>query len=410
MNKNKRKFAAVILAAGYSSRMKAFKPLLPVGETTALEMILKALKQAGVHQTIVVTGHERNKLQPIIAAAEATEAYNTEFDKGMFSSIKKGLQAGSETYCDASGFFLIPVDCPLISAEVLKLLMQQVEHQTSEDVFFVPVFEGKKGHPLYIPHIYIKEIFNYDGPGGLKGITDKYWDKMIRVPVNEEECVMDMDTPESYQEILDFVKAGRVREDLQQLIQGRRIFLVRHGETQQHQEKMFIGQYDIPLNDDGRMQAERMAEQIAADNPKTDRIYMSPLQRAVETARVLKTVLEAEQQIEYKLCEIKDFKEINLGKWDGMTIREVKQRYPSEYERRGQEIFTFKIGNKAENFYDVQYRAVKALRKILMKDTAEDIIIVSHSAVIRALENNLKGLKVDCKWDKLEKGSYVYIR
>lgn len=409
MKRNKRKFAAVILAAGYSSRMKTFKPLLHVGETTALEGLLAALNHAGIHQITVVTGHERGKLQPIIAEAGATETYNDEFDNGMFSSIKKGLQAGSETYCDASGFFLMPVDCPLISDKTVQKLMEQVEQQAWGDDFYVPVFEGKKGHPLYIPRVYVNEILNYDGPGGLKGITDKYWDKMIRVPVNDEGCVMDMDTPESYQEILDFVKAGRMRENLQQLAAGKRIFLVRHGETQQHQEKMFIGQYDVPLNDKGRMQAKRTAEEIVAAIPKTGRVYVSPLQRAAETARILKYVFESKLHSQYELCEIDGFKEINLGDWDGMPIREVKEKYPVEYQRRGSDIFTFKIGNKAENFYDVQYRAIKALRKILKDDASEDIVIVSHSAVIRALENNLRGLRVNDEWQKIEKGMYCCI-
>ena len=72
-------------------------------------------------------------------------------------------------------------------------------------------------------------------------------------------------------------------------------------------------------------------------------------------------------------------------------------------------MFLFKTGNKSENFYDVQYRAVKALRHILKKDNAEDIIIVSHSAVIRALENNLKGLRVDDDWQPVSKGSFRII-
>ncbi|MBQ3184817.1 MAG: histidine phosphatase family protein, partial [Firmicutes bacterium] len=92
--------------------------------------------------------------------------------------------------------------------------------------------------------------------------------------------------------------------------------------------------------------------------------------------------------------------------WDGRAVRTVREEYPEEYARRGRDIFTFKIGNKAENFYDVQYRAVRALRKILEEDDSRNIVIVSHSAVIRALENNLKGDRVDDPWESLAKGEY----
>ena len=101
--------------------------------------------------------------------------------------------------------------------------------------------------------------------------------------------------------------------------------------------------------------------------------------------------------------------EINLGKWDGRPVREIKEKYPEEYSRRGRDIFVFKTGNRAENFYDVQYRAVGALREILLQDSSEDIIIVSHSAVIRALENNLRGMRVDDDWNSLPKGSFRII-
>ena len=55
-------FAAVIMAAGYSSRMKSFKPLLAVGGETAVERLIRAAKEAGIHRLVVVTGHERQRL------------------------------------------------------------------------------------------------------------------------------------------------------------------------------------------------------------------------------------------------------------------------------------------------------------------------------------------------------------
>lgn len=486
-------YCGVILAAGYSSRMQAFKPLLPVGEMTAIERSIAALKGAGVRNIAVVTGHNRESLLPVISkAGNIIEAYNEDYAKGMFSSIKTGLAAVRENFTDAKGIFLMPVDCPLISSNVLEILMNAIDieetamqHEAANadgaadtakaagektaGFFHVPVFEGKKGHPLMIPASYIDEICRYDGSGGLKAITDKYWDRMIRVPVSEEGCLLDMDTPAGYEEIKEFLEAGCERMPLRELAKGRRIFLVRHGQTRQHREKMFIGRYDVPLAEDAQADIKAIAEKIAQEleekfrldfspeqwflntgalttkasqeqNPVNKRktataealhdgiaIYSSPLKRALQTAEIIRDELKKSETLSepfneepnevaggitagIKVHVEENLQEISLGRWDGRTIREIKEEFPEEYERRGRDIFAFKTGNKSENFYDVQYRAVKALRKILQEDEAKNIIIVSHSAVIRSLENNLKGYRVDDDWQQLAKGDYRVIK
>lgn len=565
-------FGAIILAGGYSSRMKAFKPLLPVGRSTAIETLIAAFRDAGIANIAVVSGHNREKLLPVIKRAGVDEVYNANYDAGMFSSIRAGLGYAKGAFTRVQGFFLIPVDCPLIGKAVLERLMEAAEagllgkgdaaldeaagslasngvfafqpvndalpaggvkkvvtkiamgeemgkpvaaamavtagsHEAVNGVavndalpagglkkavtksaktmknFYVPVFEGKKGHPLLIPVAYSEEICSYDGPGGLKAITDRYWDRMIRVSVEDEGCLLDMDTPAGYEEILDFQKSGGRRESLQELAAGRRIFLVRHGQTRQHAEKMFIGRYDVPLSEDARGQVEAMAESLAsvlADQaacrdasspciPVADKvvcsdslnccipaadggaskhdhpaersggaairggvIYTSPLRRAQQTAEIIWDVLmqeathdrkfmsaapkikqrnddEGENRCAWEVRQVADLQEIALGDWDGKPIREIKEQYPLEYERRGADIFAFKTGNRAENFYDVQYRVVKALRRILLEDSSRDIILVTHSTVIRALENNLKGLRVDDPWEQLPKNDFRVI-
>lgn len=443
------KIGTIILAAGYSSRMNAFKPLLPVGGKTAVSRLAEASMDAGINRIMVVTGYRCEAIREELArirgdvASVLKEAYNADFDDGMFSSIKCGLAKSHALWPDADGFFLMPVDCPLVSSAVLKHMMETVVAAGEDDLdatslsegnavgtnglrdFFVPVFEGKKGHPLFIPKRYVDEICDYDGPGGLKAITDQYWDRMERVSVDEEGCVLDMDTPEGYREIEAFLQNGCRRQALRALAAGRRIFLIRHGETQQHAEKMFIGRYDVPLSERGKEDVKEMAGRLAG-TLQIKRIYVSPLQRAVQTAEILQETLEAladknataEEAVtghklrapqELELCTVADLQEISLGDWDGRKISEIKEKYPDAYRRRGEDMFTFKIGNKAENFYDVQYRAVRALRKILQEDDARDIVLVTHNAVIRALENNLRGLRVDDIWEKLPKGGFVVV-
>lgn len=142
---------------------------------------------------------------------------------------------------------------------------------------------------------------------------------------------------------------------------------------------MFIGRYDVPLAEDAEEDIRKTAEELRyilavsqtsegndgkakKDDAKAPFcIYTSPLARARQTAEIIKDAMGKSAEIRI----VDDFTEISLGSWDGRPIREIRERYPEEYKRRGKDIFSFKIGNGSENFYDVQYRAVKALRKIL---------------------------------------------
>lgn len=409
-------FGALILAAGYSSRMGSFKPLLPVGEMPAIKRLVYSIYRSGIKDIIIVTGYNRELLLPCIKeqsiqlGAEGChifEAYNANYDMGMFSSICTGLEATRALSVKKDGYFLMPADCPLINEKILKAMMEKIEDKGRADEFCVPVFEGKKGHPLFIPECYTAEIRAYKGSGGLKAITDKYRDKMHRVSVDDESCILDMDTPEGYEEIKSFLKRGCVSEDIRELARGRRIFLIRHGETRRHSEKMFIGQYDVPLNDDGRNQIRSLAAELASFDINIGSIYCSDLSRGRESAEIIADRLEEKTGRAVSLCPKKELREINLGPWDGRPISEIKAEYPDEYRMRGEDIFTFKTGNKSENFYDLQYRSVKALRDILQQDKHRDIVIVTHSGVIRALENNLSGQRVDDEWGKIEKGCFI---
>lgn len=460
------RYGAVILAAGLSSRMKEFKPLLPVDGQPALAGLTETLRGAGIRDIVLVTGYRREDLQEEIDRLRLTEAYNENYEKGMFSSIQTGLAKAGASFPDKQGVFLIPVDCPLITIRVLRELMVAADGAREAGAtagarndcpaeggwYFVPTFEGKKGHPLLIAAEHIPEILEHDGEGGLKAVTERHWEKMVRVPVPDEEILLDMDTPEGYEAIRQFVAHGFRREKLEVLSARKRVILVRHGQTRQHDEPMFIGQYDVPLDEEGRQQArdlgnrivELIREDVRAERtwvegislgkqplPAIERIYSSDLSRASETASIIAehinqaygpgapeetNVMNAmmgmgslpgasdAKPVHVEVHPLEGLREIGLGDWDGQPVSQIRREHPREYERRGEDLFTFKTGNRGENFYDMQYRAVAALREILEDDYARNIIIVAHSGVIRALENNLRGSRVDDEWEPLGKG------
>lgn len=385
------RIGAVILAAGYSSRMGAFKPGLHIGDETVISRLVTSFRAAGISDIVVVSGHNRQELWSLINGLEVTESYNENYPEGMFTSIQAGVQKTDKAL---RGFFLIPVDCPLLEAETIDLLVSNIRDDSS---FVVPCYRGKKGHPLYIPMKYRDEILSCDGNGGLKAITDKYDDQMIRIETGRESTVMDMDTPAAYEKLKSFYQRGMKSESLAELANGRSFYLIRHGQPQQHRDKIFLGQTDVPLSDEGRKQAEKARAALPVG---IRRIYSSDLKRALQTAEI----------IGGQIIATKGFREMNLGSWDGRYIEDIKREYPELYQKRGRNLFAFKTGNKAENFYDLQYRTVKSLIDILKKDSSPEIFIVAHSGVIRCIETNLRGGSVEDEWQKPDTGQIRVVR
>lgn len=392
---DKYRLGALVLAAGYSSRMGAFKPLLRIGDTTAMERILALLKASDIQRPLVVTGHNKEALELLLRRNKADYIFNENYAEGMFTSIQKGLlRMVSDPSVEYSGFLLMLSDCPLIPPEVIRLLAQK--HRENPESFIVPCYKGKKGHPLLIPARYVQEILFYGGDGGLKAITSKYEENMIKLEVEQEAVLLDMDTPAGYEELLRYderskSRVGRKEHSWKELLDGRRVFLVRHGQIRQHREKIFLGQADIPLSDKGRSQAQAAGEILRGHALIKPVIHASDLDRVVETANIIIDTLGGEEPVPCMYHE--NLREMSLGEWDGRYIREIKDTYPEEYRKRGEAILTYKFGHYSENFYDLQYRVMKCFRNIVEQERAldlhQDIIMVSHTGVMKVLLSNL---------------------
>jgi len=191
-------YAAIVIAAGLSSRMGYFKPLLDIGGKPALTRLLDSISTAGLSRTCVVTGHGHETVEAALPPG-CIAVYNADYENGMFSSIQAGIEKATET--DAA--LLFPVDVPLVAPETIKGLVAEWE-KGDVSRFAVPEFEGKNGHPLLIPRAYFGAILDYTGEGGLKEIRNRYISEMLRYETNDRGCVLDMDTPEDYNQLLSY--------------------------------------------------------------------------------------------------------------------------------------------------------------------------------------------------------------
>ena len=161
-----------------------------------------------------------------------------------------------------------------------------------------------------------------------------------------------------------------------------RIFLVRHGATVLTAEDRFAGSTNVQLSDEGRGQASRLAERLRP--AKINAVYASPLDRTMETARIL----AAPHGLEVKPCD--GMREISHGHWEEMTRKEVDQKYPQEAAEWEKDPYTF-APSGGESGLAVTARALPALMEILRAHTNQKILVVSHKATIRLLLSSLLG-------------------
>ncbi len=189
--------AAIVLAAGFSSRMGVFKPLLAFGERTVTGHVVAVLREAGVRHIHVVTGCQAELLALELAALGATPVHNAKFAEGMFTSVQAGvasLPAGIE------GFLLLPVDVPLIRASTVRRVLDKAAATRAPIVH--PTFRGERGHPPFIGRALFGEILESDGEGGLRAILARHEREAASVAVFDRGCLMDMDRPDDYRRLV----------------------------------------------------------------------------------------------------------------------------------------------------------------------------------------------------------------
>lgn len=168
-----------------------------------------------------------------------------------------------------------------------------------------------------------------------------------------------------------------------------RFFLVRHGETIWNRERKYQGQSDIPLTDEGRIQAQSLSERLKDE--KIDVIYASDLGRTMETAEII---------AEYhgrKVVPAAPMRELSFGIWEGLTYDEIIQKWPKEYKRWQDNPYNEKPP-EGETLSELCERTSGFLMKAAKEHPDGRILVVSHAGPIRAILSVLLNLEQKLFW------------
>ncbi|MFO8086160.1 MAG: nucleotidyltransferase family protein [Desulfobacterales bacterium] len=192
------RFAAIILAAGFSSRMGQFKPLLPVGEKTVIEHTIGFFKKSDIGSIVVVTGHRASEISRVIRSSGARVVKNHEYERGMFSSVKTGIRNLNAEKTDA--FFIIPADICLVRPLTIRLLAAAFEKKFGKIIH--PCFGSKRGHPPLITASLIPVILKSETDYGLNTILQKYEHLAVDIHVPDRNILINMNSPRDYEDVL----------------------------------------------------------------------------------------------------------------------------------------------------------------------------------------------------------------
>lgn len=163
------------------------------------------------------------------------------------------------------------------------------------------------------------------------------------------------------------------------------IYLLRHGEIKGASTKRFIGQTDVGLSEAGLEHAALWQSYFS--RLKIDHVFASPLSRCIDMAAIVSGFEK------HAITLMDGLKEINLGKWDGKPIAEIRDKFSEEWEKRGKN-FTGYRPPLGESFFDLSQRVVPVFHQIVMEHPG-NILVVAHAGVNRMILCDLLNKEID---------------
>ncbi len=192
---------AIVLAAGQSRRMGIQKLLLPFGGKTVIAHIIDQLAASSVDEVYIVVGCQGKQVSEGLSGRPVSIVNNSNYKSGMLSSVRCGLNAISrqcETILVALG------DQPSITTKLIDQLLQNFA--SNEKQILVPLYDGRRGHPIIFSAVYRDEILTHYNDIGLRGLLHAHKEDIFELPVKTSGVLSDMDYPQDYQRELTLFK------------------------------------------------------------------------------------------------------------------------------------------------------------------------------------------------------------
>jgi molybdenum cofactor cytidylyltransferase len=198
MAQERRSVAALILAAGRSSRMGSHKLLLPYKGRPIVNWVLAAACASQAGPVIVVLGHEAERVDAALRAErQFLTIQNPHYAEGMSTSLKVGLAATPKV---ADGAIILLGDQPHITPEIINAMI--TESSTAPDAIIAASYQGRRGNPVLFPRQYFAELETITGDEGGRSLLARHPDRVRLVEIDDALAGQDIDTPAEYRALV----------------------------------------------------------------------------------------------------------------------------------------------------------------------------------------------------------------
>jgi molybdenum cofactor cytidylyltransferase len=189
-----RRVAAVVLAAGRSTRMGAVnKMLAEIGGKPLVRIAAEQAVASHAKPVIVVTGHEREKVEAALKGLPVRLVHNSDYADGLGTSLKAGIAAVPE---DADAAIVCLGDMPQVDAALIDRLIAALGPERGALVI-VPTIDGRRGNPVVWSRRFFHDLMSIQGDIGARHLIGTYAEAVVEIPVAGEAALTDVDTPES---------------------------------------------------------------------------------------------------------------------------------------------------------------------------------------------------------------------
>lgn len=202
--------AAIVPAAGRSTRMGRPKLVLEIGSEAVIRRVVRALGQGGAEPVLVVAPPVAEPGAVVLAdharGAGAVVVHCPGLTPDMRATVGVGIAALRERAVAPAGLLLAPGDSPGLGPELVGRVVARFRSDPTRIV--VPVYEGKRGHPLALPWDLALTIADLAEGVGVNVLLERHADRVVRLPVGDPGSVADLDTPEDYRRWVEGLPMG----------------------------------------------------------------------------------------------------------------------------------------------------------------------------------------------------------
>ena len=190
------KFAAVVLAAGRSTRMQANKLLADLNGKSLLANTIEQIQASGVDEIVVVTGHDAEAVAAALSPTKVVIIHNPQYANGLSTSVRCGIAAVKNF--DAA--FICLGDMPLIRAADMQRMMLKFNVEQGR-ILIAPTYRGQLGNPILWGQEHFTALMALEGDRGARSLLEASRDQITEIAVDHEGILLDADTPEALAEI-----------------------------------------------------------------------------------------------------------------------------------------------------------------------------------------------------------------